>query len=130
MPAEPPPITAHHLVAQMEQAGGDVLLAIGEQLAAMTRADLPVGDPQLDPDPGFALAEHVKVRRYGNFVSVAVEAPYAAEQHEAMHFRHPRGGRPKFLERNATALIAAFEGQLAVSIARQFTGGKGFETRL
>jgi hypothetical protein len=127
--ATEPIITAHELVAHMEAAGGDVLQAVGELLAEMTRRDLPVGDPEKDPDPGYALAEHVKVRRYGNFVSVSVEGPYAAVQHENLQFEHPRGGRAKFLERNAIAILKTFEADLAATIARRFRGGAGFETR-
>lgn len=129
MAAEPPPVRAEDLVRALEDAGGDVLLALGELLAQMTKADLPKGDPALDPDPGYALADHVEVRRYGNFVSVSVEAPYAAAQHESLQFKHPRGGRPKFLERNATAIVARLEGELAATIARRFHSGGGFESR-
>lgn len=136
--AEEQPIRAEDLVAAMEEAGGDVLDFLGQQLKAMVIADLPVGDPSLDPDPAFSLRDHVVVRRYGNTVSVAVEGPYAIKQHEAQQFGHPRGGRAKYLERNTTALIRVMQDRLQGEVARSFSkpirrgrrSSTGFTTQL
>lgn len=107
-----------------EEAGGDVLDALGQMLKQMTIADIPKGDPSVDPDPSYSLADHVIVRRYGNTVSVAVEGPYAVRLHENMQMQHPRGGTPKYLERNATALVRELESRLAGEVARTFASGR------
>lgn len=118
---EPPLIRAEDLIAQMQDAAGDVLEHLGQTLKAMVIADLPKGEASLDPDPAFSLAEHVVVRRYGNTVSVSVEGAYALEQHESQQFKHPRGGHAKFLERNATALVRVMQERLAGEIAQAFS---------
>jgi hypothetical protein len=135
MMAEPLPITAEQIVAQAEAAGMDVLEAVGQQLAQMVRADLPPSPPEaLDPDPSYSLGDHVEVRRYGNIVSVSVEGPYAVKLHENLQFKHVRGGRAKFLERNATVLARQIEPMLAGEVARTFSGPQrgraGFSTRI
>lgn len=122
--ADPLPITAREIVAQAEEAGGDVLEALGQLLKQMTIADIPRGDPAVDPDPSYSLRDHVEVRRYGNTVSVAVEGPYAVRLHENMQLEHPRGGNAKFLERNATALVRQLEERLAGELARTFASGR------
>jgi hypothetical protein len=129
------PITAEQIVAQAEAAGVDVLEAIGQQLAQMVRADLPPSPPEnLDPDPSYSLRDHVEVRRYGRIVSVSVEGPYAVKLHENLQFKHARGGRAKFLERNATVLARQIEPMLAGEVARTFSGPQrgrsGFSTRV
>jgi hypothetical protein len=101
----------------------DVLVAIGQALKQMVIADLPPS-PERDPDPSYSLRDHVEVRRYGNIVSVSVEGPYAVRLHENLQFKHVRGGRAKFLERNVTVLARQLEGMLAGEVARTFTGAR------
>jgi hypothetical protein len=122
--AEPLPVTARELVAMMEEAGGDVLEAAGQLLKARVIPNIPPTDPQHDPDPNYSLRDHVEVRRYGNTVSVAVEGPYAVKIHENMQMQHPRGGGPKYLEREATAFVRELEGMLAGEVARTFATGR------
>lgn len=122
MAEQPLPITAREIVAQAEEAGDDVLNVLGQMLKQMVIADIPKGDPRVDPDPSYSLADHVEVRRYGNTVSVAVEGPYAVRLHEDMQMEHPRGGGAKYLERNATALVRVLEERLAGELARTFQG--------
>lgn len=119
---DPLPITAEQIIAQAEEAGQDVLEALGQMLKQMVIADIPKGDPAVDPDPSYSLADHVEVRRYGNTVSVSVEGPYAVRVHEDMQAQHPRGGSPKYLERNATALVRQLEERLAGELVRKFSG--------
>jgi hypothetical protein len=133
--ADKVPITAEQIVAQAREAGMDVLEAFGQQLAQMVRADLPPSPPEgLDPDPSYSLRDHVEVRRYGNIVTVSVEGPYAVRLHENLQFKHVRGGKAKFLERNAAALARQIEPRLAGEVARTFSGPQrgrsGFSTRV
>lgn len=66
-------------------------------LLAMIRAQLPVGDPDLDPDTSTSLADALTVRRDGRQILIEIDTPYAAVQHYAA-YTHPRGGRARFLE--------------------------------
>jgi hypothetical protein len=54
--------------------------------------------------------------------------------HENLQFKHVRGGRAKFLERNATVLARQVEPMLAGEVARTFSGPQrgraGFSTRI
>jgi hypothetical protein len=111
---------AKRLVAAMEEAGHDVLKTVGDELALATIADIPVGDPARDPDPGYSLADHVSVTVLPRYVLVRVEGAYAVKQHEALHFKHPRGGRAKFLEANAILMAKVFEKELRISVQKTF----------
>jgi hypothetical protein len=115
---------AERLSDIMREGASEALLAIGEELRLRTIADIPVGDPHLDPNPGYSLRDHVVVAQYGNTVSVSVEGDYAVKQHEALHFKHPRGGYPKFLERNAVSMAVQMEGRIAGVIQRKFAAKK------
>jgi hypothetical protein len=108
------------LTRTLESAAQEALLQIGEELKTRTIADIPVGDPKLDPDPNYSLKDHVVVRLYGTLVSVAVEGAYALKQHEAIHFKHPRGGHAKFLERNAVIMAVQMDGRVAGTLYRRF----------
>lgn len=105
----------------MEEAGQEALWIAGNMLAERTRPDIPVGDPELDPDPSYSLANNIKVRVYGRYVSVSVEGPYAVKQHEAMHFKHPRGGHAKFLESNAIMMADELQNILVGTVQKVFT---------
>jgi len=78
-------------------------------------ASLPVGDPAQDPDPSFALVEHGRITYSddGLVATVHYDGPYAAKQHEAQHFEHPRGGKPKFLEDALKAKLPELPGIVA-----------------
>ena len=107
----------------MREGAQEALLDVGEELAKRTIADIPIGDPHLDPNPEYALRDHVHIRQYGNFVSVSVEGAYVIKQHEALSFKHPRGGYPKFLERNAVMMAVMLEGMIAGKLRRRFAAG-------
>ena len=97
----------------MEQVGVESMLAVAQVIKQLVQADLPVGDPAVDPDPSYALRDHVDIDVVGNMVTITVEGPYAVKLHEAQQFRHPRGGKAKFLERNVTVGAGLVERELA-----------------
>ena len=121
---------SERLVIEMVRAGHSTLQIVGEELAERIRRDIPVGDPSLDPDPGFTLRDHVVVRAYGKYVSVAVEGPYAVKQHESFHLRHPRGGGPKFVEKNAIHIAQLWQRMLAGSVQHTFAHGPQKSTNI
>ena len=66
-------------------------------LLPMIRAQLPVGDPEHDPNPAVSLEDALTVRREGRQILIEIDTEYAAVQHYAA-YTHPRGGRARFLE--------------------------------
>lgn len=66
-------------------------------LLPMIREQLPVGDPESDPDPGTSMRDALTVRREGFTVLIEIDTEYAAVQHYALYL-HPRGGNARFLE--------------------------------
>ncbi len=77
---------------------------VSEDLLDASNADLPVGEPAEDPTPEIALRERgdvdVDVRPGAVIGTVSYNTAYARRQHEDLELEHPRGGGPKFLERN------------------------------
>ena len=51
------------------------------------------------------------VQREGDtiYVRVGYSLPYSRIQHESLHFRHPKGGKPKFLEDPFKANASRYE---------------------
>lgn len=86
-------------------------------LVAMIRAQIPVGDPELDPDPGTSILNNIVVRREGKRIVVEIDTEYAAVQHYA-HYVHPRGGRARFFE-DPLQVFAGFVEQMVGEAIRQ-----------
>lgn len=116
---------AELLVKQMREAGFAALRELVEEIVRDSKADTPptnMGEHR-NPDPERPpLRESYHVRWFGTFVSISVEAPHAVKQHEALHFKHPRGGRAKFLERHVAAANNRYQGKLAASVRTHLTG--------
>lgn len=94
----------------------EALRTFAHELLDAARRDAPPS-PERDPDPGVSLRDSGRVVKRGRDYYVVFDAPYAAKQHEAQHFKHPRGGRPKFLESNLQRM------------ARDLPAGIGHEIR-
>lgn len=52
----------------------------------------------------------------GIYVTVGYDLPYARRQHEGLHFKHPKGGKAKFLEDPYKANIKKYEKYIADTI--------------
>lgn len=78
---------------------------------------MPEHDPIRDPDPAVNLAERISWHwLQDGSIKIIVDTEYAAKQHEALHFEHPRGGGPKYLERAVTERIPLIQGTVAVHV--------------
>lgn len=104
-------------------AAHDGLRAWAEMVKRQTIANLPVGDPDDDPNPAYALADHVEIHDDGDGFIVEVNGVYAARQHEELHLEHPRGGGPKFLERAGTETAAQAPDVVASTTRARLAGG-------
>jgi hypothetical protein len=88
-----------------------------ELIIERARIYMPAHDPVRDPDPTANLAEMIHFRWLPDgSIEVYVEGPYAAKQHEAMWFKHPRGGGPKYLERAVTEIAEEMPGLIKAEV--------------
>jgi hypothetical protein len=102
------------LSRDLEKAGADALERfVKEIIVPMILAEIPIGDPRLDPDPAVSLREALEVRRVGNTVFIEMDTEYAAVQHFA-NYEHPRGGKSHFIDHPlqvGSALIERYIGE-------------------
>jgi hypothetical protein len=89
---------ADEILAQLQKGADDGMEAVAHLIAEDAKRNAPVGDSATDPHPG-ELRDSIEVERneLGGF-TISANTPYAAKIHEAIHYKHPRGGKAKFLE--------------------------------
>jgi hypothetical protein len=101
----------------------DGLLAAAEELRRRTIPDIPPTDPGRDPDPSVNLRENVNITpQPDGTVIVSVDGPHAAKQHEDQRLEHPRGGGPKFLEKNVKSLMRELPRIVAGDVRANMSG--------
>lgn len=103
------------LMAGLRRAHEEGLRAGLERAAELiierARIYMPTHDPVRDPDPLMNLAQRIGFHwRPDGSIEIVVDTPYAAKQHEATWFEHPRGGGPKYLERAVTEIADELPG--------------------
>src|SRR3954454_23257004 len=113
------------------QAVDEELLAAGHRLAEHAKANMPVGDPALDPTPLIAMRDHVEVEYHhsqssyrGDHVTVTVNTKYAAAQEFNMRLKHPRGGGSRFLQRALAQEAAHLNGAIAGKVRSHMARGR------
>lgn len=100
-----------------EEALDEALDEIEQRIIDRAREYMPAHDPVRDPDPLMNLRERIIVIVDAMFRRrIVVDTPYAAKQHEALWFEHPRGGGPKYLERALTETIPEMRGIVASKV--------------
>lgn len=104
------------LVRVHEQAADDAADEITDIIIGKTKDYMPAHDPVRDPDPLMNLRERIRVVVVGMVRRIIVDTPYAAKQHEALWFEHPRGGGPKYLERAVLETIPLMQGIVASKV--------------
>lgn len=100
--------------AGMIARAAGALQAIGDDLAGESAREAPVEEGTLR---GAATVE-VEVTAQGVEVVVAFPLVYAARQHEETSWRHPIGGKAKFLEDPLKARIPRYERALAAAVGK------------
>lgn len=98
------------------EMGLDDALVDAAQLVVDRAIELmPEHDPVRDPNEAINLADAISIEPdpEGRTLMIVVRAPYAAKQHEAKHFDHPRGGGPKYLERALLEIVPEFPQMIA-----------------
>lgn len=118
------------LIKLHEDAADDAADEIIDRIIARCREYMPAHDPVRDPDPLMNLRERIRVIRDApHRWRIVVDTPYAAKQHEALWFDHPRGGGPKYLERAITETIPEMEGILASKVRARMNKRYGARRR-
>lgn len=101
----------------MMGAADRALMDVAHVVLEQAKHDAPPTDPEDDPDPTVSIRESGQVRRVARGkVQISFDAPHAAKHHENFRLAHPRGGGPKYLERNVLAASRALQGRLAAEI--------------
>jgi hypothetical protein len=112
---------SEELAAIMKQIGKDAAEAVAHEIMARAVADIPVGDPALDPNPMVSLRTSGEIQWVDDeTLELGFFNPYAVKQHELRGFRHPRGGGSKFLERNVQMAGPQFQVELEKRVRTYF----------
>jgi hypothetical protein len=111
------------LINRVVDGGVDGLYEIAVEVLEGAKANIGVGDPELDPNIAVSLRESGRIVKSGAGWIIVFETPYAAKQHEAQGFKHPRGGGAKFLEKEVIQKIPQIEGVVASAVRANVLGG-------
>lgn len=100
--------------AAMMARAATALEAIGNDLLGEAQRQAPVEEGTLRGSGS------VELRQVGNSLEVEVSfnTPYAARQHEETEWRHPLGGKAKYLEDPLKGRAAAYERILGAAVGR------------
>lgn len=104
------------LNAALRAAARAAIEDVGAEVVVRAKADLPVGDPEDDPAPFIRLRDSFHTEWVGDTYVISVSTPYAIKQHESFHLRHPRGGSPKFLERQFASVGVELDRDLSARV--------------
>lgn len=111
------------IARQAEAAAIDGLREAAELVLQKAKADIPIGDHQVDPDPSVSLRESGHIVPHGDGYIIIFDAPYAAKQHEDQHLKHPRGGHAKFLERALMEVTPLLQDIVATKVTARMARG-------
>lgn len=103
--------------AALNAALREALQGVGEELAILSSAQTPVETDALRRDC------RVQAASGGRVVAVGYTLPYALMQHERLDFRHPRGGKAKFLEDPFNEHAPRFQNEIAAAVFRAAVKG-------
>lgn len=100
--------------ARMLAAAAGALGRIGDDLLGQGQRDAPIEEGTLR---GSGTSE-LRVGAREVEVEVSFNTVYAARQHEELAWRHPKGGKAKYLEDPLKASAARYEATLAAAVGR------------
>lgn len=110
-------------------AARDFLVTAAEDLAARSALDAPIETGTLrasvSPGPGegeSAITEQEFGDRTLLTAEVSFSTPYAARQHEEVTWKHPEGGKAKYLESNLLAMAPRYEEALRATVEKAMRG--------
>lgn len=98
---------------EIEAAARQTLELVGLDLQGRSQRDAPVEEGTLRGSASHSVIE----TSTGAIVVVSFATPYAARQHEEITWKHPKGGRSKYLEANLKLMLAVYRDALRDSVA-------------
>jgi hypothetical protein len=107
-------MNALELAARVHTAAEIAVRAAGEDLMARAVHDAPVEEGTLRASASLEVHDGPT----GPTAVVAFDTPYAARQHEETTWKHPRGGRSKYLESNLTGMASEYRRVLTDAMRR------------
>lgn len=110
---------AEHARRAVWHATVEAVRRCGEDLLGKAQRDAPVEEGTLRASGELELENTAPVApRAGSEVTATVSfnTVYAARQHEELGWRHPKGGRAKYLEANLRAGAARYERIIGLAI--------------
>jgi hypothetical protein len=120
--------TGDEIIDLVGPALDEALLAAAALVVEEAKRNIPVGDPEEDPDAHIRLADSsdisLKRNPFGNLVEISFNTPYAAKQHEDLRLKHPRGGGPKYLERALTTVMPQLANIVAARVDAETATGR------
>jgi hypothetical protein len=118
----PSPDEVRRLAARGASRG---LAEIALKVLEAAKHGVPVGDPDVDPDPMVTLREsgRIEIEHGGRTALIVFDTPYAAKIHEDLHLHHPRGGGAKYLEGPTLQALPLLEGAIASEVRKNMKAG-------
>ena len=99
-----------------QKAAAAALTIIGEDLLGKAQREAPVDEGTLRGSG----QSKVTVTPAGVEVEVSFATPYAARQHEEATWKHPKGGKAKYLEDPLKEMAPRYTAALAAAIRKAF----------
>lgn len=109
---------AEAIAARVEAAATECLGRVGLDLQGRAQRDAPIEEGTLRGSGATTLER----RSDGAVVVVSFSTPYAARQHEELTWRHPMGGRAKYLEANLKMMVPVYRSALRSAVAGAIAG--------
>lgn len=107
---------AHDAAQARKKAAIAALTVIGEDLLGRAQREAPVEEGTLR---GSGQVEVVEDHE-GAHVEVTFSTVYAARQHEEVTWKHPKGGKAKYLEDPLKEMSASYVAALAAAVRKAF----------
>lgn len=117
------------LLRRLRDSGDDGLRLAAQAVLEEAQRNIPVGDPNVDPDPNVTLRDSGRIEEHGDGFIISFNTPYAAKVHEDQRLKHPRGGQAKYLERALTTLAPTFERIVASRVEARMAKGLASDPR-
>lgn len=113
---------ADEILNELRKGADDGMEALAHLIAEDAKRNAPIGDPATDPHPG-ELRDSIEVERNarGGW-TISANTPYATKQHEAIGFKHPHGGKAKYLEHPLQVFGKQLDRFVAEAARRRISG--------
>lgn len=116
--------TADDIERRMREAAERAVSVAAHDLLGRAQRAAPVEEGTLRASGVVEMEEHARGALPGHAIvaTVSFNTPYAARQHEEITWKHPRGGKAKYLEDELKAMTPRYERVIGESIRAALEG--------